>query len=490
MALKNIYNLCDAYKFSHPIQYPEGTTKVYSNWTIRGTYIPNLDYYIFYGLQYFIKEYLIDRWNTEFFNLPKEEVISKLKRRLINFFGKADVFHYEKLHELGYLPIEIKALPEGSKVSLRVPCVSIVNTLPEFYWVTNMLETIFSNTIWGAINSATISSLYTEIKDKYLKLTCDDYSLKDFLQHDFSYRGMFSNEAGIISGSAFLLFSNGTDTVPAVDFLENYYNADSDKEFIGGSVPASEHSVVCAGGDDNEEDTFLRLITKVYPDGIFSYVSDTWDYFNLINNIARKYKEVILKRNGTIVFRPDSSPKTPLEIICGDKSLEDKSSLEYKGSLEILWDIFGGNINSKGYKVINPKVKIIYGESISIPLYEKICETMKQMGFALSNLIVGIGSYSFQYNTRDTLKQACKATYVEINNVPKEIFKNPKTDKSGKQSAKGLLKVIKIGDKYELLDKVNKEDEMQSELKTVFKDGILIKETSLNEIRQLCRKNI
>lgn len=482
--MKNILSLCDAYKISHPPQYPVGTTLVCSNHTIRGSRIKNADYYVFFLLQYFIKEYLIKRFNEEFFNLPKQEALAPFKRRIKNYLGNMDLKHFDALHDLGYLPIEIKALPEGSRIPLRVPCLTIHNTHPDFYWVTNYLETIMSATIWGGINSATVVDLYAKIRDKYLNETCDDLSLRDFMLHDFSYRGMFGNEAAMISGSAFLLNSCGSDIIPAIDFLEEYYNADSDKELVAASVPATEHSVACAGGKDGEEETLLRLMRDVYPTGILSFVCDTWDYWHFLNVTVRKNKDEIKKRNGKLVFRPDSSPKTPLEIICGDPDAPIGSP-EHKGSIQLLWEIFGGTVNSKGYKVLHPCCGLIYGEAISMDLYEKICQTLKSMGFAISNLVVGIGSFSMQYHTRDSLKQAIKATYCEINGKGVEIFKDPKTDNGTKKSAKGLIAVYKSdAGEYYMVDGVSWKEVNNCEFKTVFKDGKLLIDQTLSEIRE------
>lgn len=484
--MKNILSLCDAYKLSHPPQYPKGTTCVYSNHTIRGSRIKNADYYVYFGEQYLIKEYLIKRFNEEFFDVPKQQALAPFKRRVKNYVGEMDLSHFDALHDLGYMPVEIKALPEGSRIPLRVPCMTIHNTHPDFYWVTNYLETIMSATRWGAINSATVIDLYASIRDKYMEETCVDMSLRDFLLHDFSYRGMFGNEAAMISGAAFLTRSCGTDIIPAIDFLEEYYNADSDKELIGGSVPATEHSVACAGGKDGEEETLLRLMRDVYPKGILSFVCDTWDYWHFLDVTVRKNADEIKRRNGKLVFRPDSSPKTPLEIICGDKTLADTNSPEYKGSMELLWEIFGGTTNSKGYRVLHPSVGLIYGEAISMDLYERICHTLQSQKFAISNLVVGIGSFSMTYHTRDSLKQAIKATYCEINGVGVEIFKDPKTDDGTKKSAKGLIAVYKNGydGAYTMMDGVSWKEVNNCELKTVFKDGKLLVDHKLSEIRE------
>ena len=387
--------------------------------------------------------------------------------------------HIASLHDLGYLPIEIKALPEGSRVPMRVPCLTIVNTLPEFYWLTNFFESIMSAVIWQPITSATIAHEYRKILDKYAEETG---MLKEFVQwqgHDFSFRGMSSLESAILSGMGHLLSFTGTDTIPAIDAMEQYYNADAEKELIGGSVAATEHSVMCAGAKDGEIETFKRLVTEVYPSGIVSIVSDTWDLWKVCTEYLPILKEDILKRDGKVVIRPDSG--NPVLIICGNP--DGKTEAEKKGVVELLWDVFGGTETGKGYKLLDSHIGAIYGDSITRDRAKEICQRLKDKGFA-SQVVFGIGSYTYQYNTRDTFGMAMKATYVEINGEGREIFKDPITDDGTKKSATGLLEVTKETGNYVLHDRVSKEKETKGELMTIFKDGILLKEYSLQEIRQ------
>ena len=492
----NILSLLDSYKISHKWQYPEGTEMVYSNWTPRKSRLP-VDYYVFFGLQYFVKEYLIDRWNKEFFSLSKEDALRRFKKTLKNSLGVTDLKHYEDLHDLGYLPIEVKALEEGLRVPIGVPCITIKNTNPKFYWITNMLETVTSCVLWGMINNATIASRYSDIRKKALDITDSrNHSMEPFLNHNFAYRGMMGNEAAIITDAAWLLFSKGSDTVPGIEFMEDYYCADSDKELISGSIPATEHSVSSAGGKDGEVDTFRRLV-NLYKDTtkIFSFVSDTWDYFNFISNTLRQEKQFLLDSGCKVVVRPDSSRKTPLEVICGDPT-ESIESNEGKGSLQILWEIFGGTTNAKGFKVLHPQIGLIYGEAISPELYKKILDKMIEMKFCVSNLVVGIGSFSQTYHTRDTLSQAFKASAVVINGELKEIFKDPITDDGTKKSKKGLLQVnetinphVEENGQIWVKDQCTWEEEKTGLLTTVFKDGELVKTTTLEEIRNRINKH-
>ncbi|MGG9964009.1 nicotinate phosphoribosyltransferase [Ferruginibacter sp. SUN106] len=478
----NPFLLTDYYKVGHVFQYPDKTELVYSNLTPRNSRLKNIDEMVFFGLQYFTKEYLVKYFTDNFFAQPKEKVIADYKRRISTSLGAGlpTYEHLEKLHDLGYLPIEIKALPEGSKVPMKVPCITIVNTIPEFYWLTNFLETLLSAIIWQPCTSATIAHAYRKLLNKYAAETGMPAAFVQWQGHDFSFRGMSSLETAILSGMGHLLSFTGTDTIPAIDALEQYYNANADTELIGGSVAATEHSVMCSGSKDGELETFKRLITKVYPAGIVSIVSDTWDLWKVCTEYLTALKETVLQRDGKVVIRPDSG--NPVKIICGDP--EGKTEAEKKGVVELLWDVFGGTITEKGFKLLDPHIGAIYGDSINLERAQAICEGLKAKGFA-SQVVFGIGSYTYQYNTRDTFGTAMKATYVVVDGEGREIFKNPITDDGTKRSATGLLCVKKENNKFVLHDKVSWEEEAQSELKTVFKDGKITKEFTLAEIRKI-----
>lgn len=476
----NPFLLTDYYKVGHVFQYPEKTELVYSNLTPRNSRLKGVDEMVFFGLQYFLKEYLLNYFNQHFFQQPKEKVIREYKRRISTSLGAGlpTYEHLEKLHDLGYLPIEIKALPEGSKVPMRVPCITIVNTKAEFYWLTNFLETLLSAIVWQPCTSATIAHTYRKLLNKYAEETGMPADFVQWQGHDFSFRGMSSLETAVLSGMGHLLSFTGTDTIPAIDALETYYLANAEKELIGGSVSATEHSVMCSGSKEGELETFMRLITKVYPEGIVSIVSDTWDLWKVCTEYLPALKSKILARNGKVVIRPDSG--NPVKIICGDP--EGKTEQEKKGVVELLWDVFGGTITDKGFKLLDPHIGAIYGDSINLERAEAICEGLKAKGFA-SQVVFGIGSFTYQYNTRDTFGTAMKATYVVVDGEGREIFKNPITDDGTKKSATGLLCVKRENNKFVLYDKVSWDEEAKSELKIVFKDGKIVKEYSLAEIR-------
>ena len=471
--------LKDSYKVGHIHQYPAGTEMVYSNLTPRGSRIPGIDGVVVFGIQYFILEYLIKQFNEGFFDRPKAEVIAKFKRRIDNALGPNDVGtkHMEDLHDLGYLPIEVKALPEGSICPMRVPLLTIRNTHDKFFWLTNDLETLLSAVLWHPITSATIAHEYRKLLDGFAAKTSDIPEFVQWQGHDFSMRGQASIEAAEASGAAHLLSFTGTDTIPAIDFLEAYYGADSDKELIGGSVPATEHSVMCLGGFETEYETFDRLITSVYPKGIVSIVSDTWDYWKVIGETLPRLKAKIMARDGKVVIRPDSGD--PVEILCGDGNSYDL--LKNKGTVEALWDLFGGTVNAKGYKQLDPHIGVIYGDSITLDRCKEICERLAAKGFASTNCVFGIGSYTYQYVTRDTFGFAMKATYGIVNDIPVNIFKNPKTDNGLKKSAKGLLMVDAD---FTLHEGVTPDEMDTGMLETVFLDGALIRAHTLAEIRE------
>lgn len=475
--------LTDGYKVDHRRQYPENTTLVYSNWTPRKSRLENVNHVVLFGLQYFIKKYIIEDFNENFFKQPKEEILKKYARRINNYLGEnlVGIQHIADLHDLGYIPMVFKSLPEGAEVPLRVPMFTMYNTKPEFFWLTNYFETLLSAVVWLPCNSATIAKQYRIILDQYAAETSSVPEFVDWQGHDFSMRGMGGIEAAVTSAAGHLLSFTGTDTIPAIDFLEEYYNADSDKELIGGSVAATEHSVMCMGTNTGELETFKRLILEVYPKGIVSIVSDTWDLWKVLTEYLPVLKDDIITRPGKVVIRPDSGD--PVDIICGNPN--GKNENEKKGVIELLWDVFGGKTNDKGFKELVPQIGAIYGDSITTERATQICERLKAKGFASTNVVFGIGSFTYQYNTRDTFGFAMKATYGEVDGIGREIFKDPITDDGTKKSAKGLLQIFKNAEgEYELKDQCSWEEEAQGELKEVFRDGKLLIDYSLAEIRE------
>lgn len=524
----------DSYKLGHANQYPTGTTKVYSNFTARSSknFKHGADSIVWFGLQAFLEE-LKALWQETFFDQPAEKVTAEFAELTAPFCGPNgfDTSKLLQLHKMGYLPLEIKALPEGSLVKIGVPVLTITNTTPAAYWLPNFLETWMSSELWKASTSATISYAYRKLIDKYAAVTGGSSEFVLWQGHDFSTRGMSGINDAAKSGAGHLLSFTGSDNIPALKLVNDVYNAKT--TFVAGSVPATEHSVMCAGGKESEADTFRRLIAT-YPSGVLSIVSDTWDFWNVITNTAKELKQDILARipdafgNAKVVFRPDSGD--PVKIITGydvigefgnesefyschdgltcnfdefsvvkiagkyyrasayDPSRAaygpELSEAEVKGSVQCLEEIFGCTTNNKGFKTLNPRVGMIYGDSITLERAEKILNRLAQKGYASDNIVFGIGSYTFQYNTRDTFGFAMKATYVEINCKGQAIFKDPKTDDGVKKSAKGLLKVEGYPGNYQLVNDCSKQEEQEGCLRTVFLNGEIVRKDNFGDIRK------
>lgn len=476
----NALFLTDGYKTGHHQQYPKGTEEVYSNWTPRSNkYAPQgCQKVLSFGQQY-VFQWLHEYFKEHFFTKPQEEVCQELQEELSLYLGaNYDISHFEKLHQLGYLPIRVKSLPEGEESPIKVPLLTIVNTHPDFYWITNFLETILSTMLWQPMTSATIALRYKRIFKKWMMLTDPENSdFIDFQGHDFSMRGMGGLQSVISSGMGHSAVFLGSDSLPVISSLRKYYNA---KGFVVGSVNATEHSVMCAGTKVDEIGTFKRLM-ETYPEGVLSVVSDTWDLWKVLTDYLPKLKDMVLTRKGKLVIRPDSGD--PVEILCGTSTLSGGAAPAEKGVIELLWDLFGGTINSQGFKVLDPHIGAIYGDSITTDRAEIICQRLCDKGFATTNVVLGIGSFTYQFKTRDTFGFAMKATSVVVNGERREVFKNPITDDGIKKSAKGLLKVEKINDEYIVIDQVSEQQENEGSLQLIYENGHFFNKTSLDEIR-------
>lgn len=542
----NPLHLTDGYKLGHKQMYPEGTSFVFSNFTPRGTRRPKSEGITWFGLQYFIKEYLIERWNRDFFQQPREVVVKQYFRRLKNYLGSdQDVSFIAELHDLGHLPLEIWSLPEGSLVPYKVAPFVIFSTHEKFSWLVNYCETLLSTTLWLPSTSATTTRIFKQTLNHWANKTGAPIEAVDFQCWDFSMRGMQGVEASLMSGAGHLIFSKGSDTVPAIDFLEKYYNADCEKELISPGVPASEHSVaslqilkdVKEGKSLQEGDiTYLSNLMDIFPNGILSVVSDTFDYWSTITTTLPALKDKIMARNGTLVCRPDSG--NPFRIVCGykgynldgevepgitinllqsqgyevvksggvwyeivpgprqDSDYELKGTnltdAEVKGSIQCLWDIFGGTVNEKGFKQLDSHIGLIYGDGMNIEAADKICKGLHDKGFISTSVVFGAGSWNFCGGvTRDTDGWAMKATVAIVDDQLIEIYKDPKTDGGLKKSARGFIAVYKDNNgKYYQKDQVSFDDVKNCEYQCVFSNSQLIRDQSLSEIREIAYKTI
>lgn len=433
----------DSYKLGHGPQYPAGTEYIYSNFTPRSDRhldIP-LQYqdrkYVVYGTQGMLKE-LIALWDETFFSRPLEECLAKYRARVPAFTGReARVQHLADLHALGYLPIRVKLIAEGSYVNIGVPFMTIVNTLPTFAWLTNSLETYISNETWKSITVATIAFTYYRILLDFAKQTGASEEFVRWQGHCFADRGMSGMMDAAKNTSGHTLPFFGTDSVSSLDWIDFAYQGK--ETFIGGSVPATEHSVMTTGGVDGEYETIRRIITEVEPDGVVSFVADTYNFWRVITEYLPRLKPEILARGynalglSKVVVRPDSGD--PADILCGtargvpelswegvkpflgdikaaDGVLEYKgiyyklgqSSAEghptftevtptpqQKGAIACLYDGFGGDVSDKGFITVMQRVGAIYGDSITPHRCLKICERLKEKGFSSGTEVLGIG---------------------------------------------------------------------------------------------------
>lgn len=505
--------ITDGYKLSHKKFMRKGTTTLYANLTARsGKYMMFQDSerrVVWAGLQAWIQDYLVNEWNRFF---ASEEAIPEFKAIVDGYLGEGAVSmdHFKALHSLGYLPLEVKALPEGSKVPFRVPLVTVKNTHKDFAWLVTYIETAMSQDLWPVTTSATTAYQFLTLCRRFARETVGNEDHIPFQCHDFSARGMFGRQAAAMSGYAHLLSFCGTDTVAALSYIQRFYGPTAPGYLVGTSVPASEHSVTSLGiAVDGELETIRNWITQAYPTGIVSIVSDTIDYWKVLTEYLPALEAEIRARKpngflpGKVVVRPDSGD--PVRIICGYRedevyrvdregkeviiprdSMEAVNGVyqeriiteeEFKGSIQILWEQFGGNINKFGYKELDPCIGLIYGDSITLKRAEEIFSRLQQKGFASNNVVFGLGSYTYQMVSRDTLGIAVKATAAVVDKKTVGLSKNPKTDDGTKKSAVGFLKVVEEDGTFKLIEGVSEAEADSGALLTHFKDGkVLIRE--------------
>lgn len=488
----------DGYKADHRRQYPEGTELIVSNFTPRADKHTNLhepverllgieggvqnEGIVFFGLQYFIMDELISAWRVDFFDQPRDAVVREYERVLSRYLGTDfDASHIGALHDLHYLPLRIRALPEGTLVPYGVPALTIENTLADFYWLPNFFETILSNKLWKACTSATTARFYRRQFEVAAEFTGASKDLIGVQGHDFSFRGMSGLEDACLSGAGHLTSFIGTDTIPAIPWIEHFYaGVGVDDGPIGVSIPATEHSVMCAGGMETEEDTFDRLIFDVYPEGLVSVVSDTWDFWKIITEYLPSRKDRILARDGKVVIRPDSGD--PVKIICGDPDAP-AGSPQALGAIRCLYETFGGSVNEKGFHTLAPQIGLIYGDSITPDRCTMILSRLAAQGLTTDNVVLGIGSFTYEMVTRDTHGFAMKATYGAFNGEGRHLYKDPKTDDGVKKSLRGLFSVRRNLD-GDLCVTDGQDCTTGCLMETVFENGALIRFQTFEDIRE------
>jgi nicotinamide phosphoribosyltransferase len=456
--LNNICWLSDSYKVSHYKQYPSETKRIYSYFESRsGSVHPATT---FFGLQYWLKQYLVGKVVTG-------EKIDKAERLFNAHFG-GKVFNREgweyilNVHD-GRLPIEIKAAPEGTVVKESNVLMTVENTDDKVYWLTNYLETLLVQ-VWYPSTVATQSRAMKKVILQYLQRT-GDISLIDFKLHDFGFRGVTCPEQAAIGGASHLVNFKGTDTVAGLVLLDEFYH----EPCAGFSIPAAEHSTITSWGRDKEIDACRNMLTQ-YPTGLVATVSDSYDIFNCCANIwGGTLKDEVLARDGVLVVRPDSGyPPTVVVKV-----------------LDILGDKFGFEINSKGFKVLNPKVRVIQGDGIDFNMLDLILSEMEKNKWSADNIAFGSGGGLLQKLNRDTQRFAFKCSSAVIGDEVRDVYKQPITD-GGKKSKAGRLKLVwsEAGAHGKFLETVPENDPREDELKLVFKNGNLVVDQTFDQIRE------
>lgn len=487
----------DAYKLDHRRVYELSgkVSRVYANYTNRKSRIEGVDHVVHFGLQAFLQKYAIDAYEP-FFAANEDDVCALYEERIAGVLGPNDIGseHIRALHKKGFLPLEFRAVPEGTPVPIGVPSFTVENTDDDFFWLTNYIEAVLSAEVWHASTSATIARTFRREFDEAAERTGGLAAAVDWQGHDFSYRGQTSSETAAASGAGHLLSFTGTDSLVTLEWIDNYYGG----TYVAGSVPATEHSVMSTGIATLGEQELFERILKLYPNGIVSVVSDTFDLWKVVTEFLPNLKEQILARDGKLVIRPDSG--NPVDILTGSLAagvgyvtdlrtntvVEDNRTPAEIGVVELLWQVFGGEVNEKGFKVLDSHIGVIYGDSITVDRAKEINRRLAAKGFASINWVGGIGSYTYQYVTRDTFGSAIKATYAIVDDKPVNLFKNPVTDDGTKKSATGRLAVLKRanGELY-LVQKATLEQEAVSELQPIWRDGQFLRKQTFAEVREV-----
>lgn len=651
----NPLGLTDGYKPGHRAMLAPGTTRLYGTWIPRSlkwaplgiTKITSAGHQLTW-------KFLHDMFHEYFFNpveieyeMYVDEMISDRpirriksskpvgKQRALKFAKDLSSYlgmeyngdHFERLWELGYLPIKVKALPEGIETDPGIPHQTFINTVDGFAWLTLYLETMISNLAWKSTTAATIARQYRRVTTEWvLKTDPENAWLIDYMNHDFSARGLSGTFDNIAVALGHAMAGRGSDSLIAIEAARYYYNEPEDEVCIN-SVNASEHSVTCtqlfyyddllrSGKLNNviyeyytfdapcegsiEDPDYLAIAEycnlkdwlQRFPKGILSYVADTFNLWKLITYILPRLKAEILARDGKLVIRPDSG--NPVDIICGRKFtiilgdtyedfLEacqeelheilvdetphgeyggDETGTYYwkgdlydvtyspdwnrydkqyyfidnygsghttankidvtpsdKGVIELLWDIFGGDESIAGYKRLDPHIGAIYGDSINLERQGQIYMGLANKGFAATNILLGIGSFTYEYLTRDVFGWAAKGAWFDIEDKTDSnctnyitescatvcdgcgckksynIYKDPITDDGSKTSLKGFVQVYqkhKMGDhsgipSYDVLTECTPEEEEQGLLQVIYQDGKFYNETSLTKIREIIK---
>ena len=510
---------CDYYKIGHATKMqPSSVERVATTWTARSNkHHPGCQDTVVFGYQYTIAQ-LKRYFDEAFFSVPIEDLKRDFEDMIALSFHPdyADFSKFEALHELGYLPLAIYGVPEGTLLPVGIPSHMIFNTDGDFAWLPQFIEDLWSANNWLPSTSATTAYYRRKLLWPFVEKTCDDP--KTAIQHmcgNFCLRGHTSLEAGYISGLAHGLSFDRTATIHSNTIAKNFYGAD--KPVMLGT-PSLEHSVVEQGiavwrnriinNDvpdlqrnylnriiaDNWEMNLMaemcfiiELLANIQPTGVMTYVADTYDYWGVVAKILPTIKDLILGRNGCFSVRPDSG--NPVDIICGDRYADDRESPEALGTLVCLMKTFGAEPNSKGCLELPPQIRMIYGDAITAEISKTVGEWCVDNMVAMNNLCFGIGAYTYQYVTRDTRGFAIKATYCDDEKYGgMQLYKQPKTD-PGKKSPRGAVAVVKTNDasRYKMIDHLSLNEAIErtdNVMVCLFKNGDLYNQENFETIKK------
>lgn len=453
----NIILLTDSYKLSHYKQYPPGTENVYSYFESRvGATFP---YTIFFGLQYFLRKYLSGRVVTPE-KIEQAAAVAKMHMGSeAGTFNREGWEYIERKHN-GFLPVRIKAVPEGTKVPTDNVMMTIEATDPKCFWLVNYLETLLVQ-VWYPSTVATVSHYVRSLIKQGLEESGDVNGLP-FKLHDFGFRGVSSVESAGLGGLAHLVNFMGTDTLAAISCGMEYY----DSGVCGFSIPASEHSTITSWGEANELEAMRNMLIQ-YPTGLVACVSDSFDIDRACSEYwGKELKDEVLAREGCLVVRPDSGDIVPMVL----------------NVLNRLGDAFGTYVNDKGYKVLNDKVRVIQGDGCTPETIEDVLAAMLANDWSIDNIAFGMGGGLLQKVDRDTQRFAFKCSSINLNGNETDVFKRPASDPT-KNSKRGRLALIGSRGNFETV----REDELNgraNRLRTVFERGEIVHLDTLDAIRQ------
>jgi nicotinamide phosphoribosyltransferase len=456
--MKNILLNTDSYKSSHYLQYPPKSQYVSSYIEARR---PLGDRILFFGLQAFIKAYLLTPFTRE--DLEEAKVILTAHGLPFNY---PDWEYILEKYD-GYLPLEICAVEEGMLVPTSSPLVQVINTDERLPWLTSYIETALLRAIWYPTTVATISYNIKQTIRHYLEETAENVeALLPFKLHDFGARGASSDESAMLGGMAHLVNFQGTDTLSAIVGARRYY----DCEMAGFSIPASEHSTMTSWTKEGEADAYANMLKQfAKKDALFAVVSDSYDIYNAVSKLwGKALKEQVKQSGATLVIRPDSGdPKTMvLEV------------------MRRLYESFGGTTNAKGYIVLDSSVRVIQGDGVNAVAIEQILQALKEEGFSAENIAFGMGGALLQQPNRDTFSFAMKASAIQVDGTWRDVYKDPISD-SRKCSKRGRLALL---EDFSTIREEALEGSVNL-LQTVYKNGKLLKETNFEAIRRRADEN-